>query len=87
MISTNKRKILDISTEKSQNKKIIDGKLTYIDDGKSTKIKKVHRDAYISDLTWPICKINEMEYSKRFNVQMLEAKIYSIRGWQGFWHE
>ena len=37
------------------------------------KLKKVHRDTYISDLTWPICKINEMEYSKRFNVQMLEA--------------
>ena len=39
-ISTNKRKILDVSTEKSQNKKIIDGKLTYIDDGKSTEIEK-----------------------------------------------
>ena len=37
-ISTKKRNILDVSTQKSQNKKIIDGKLTYIDDGKSIKI-------------------------------------------------
>ena len=72
-ISQNKRSILDLCTEKNENKKIVECKRSLIGDGKSTVIQKVHRDAYISDLTWPMFKINEIEYSKRFNVQILEA--------------
>ena len=72
-ISTNKRTILDVSPENNRNKKIVQSKRSLIDDGKSTVIQKVIRDTYISDLTWPMFKINEIEYSKRFNVQILEA--------------
>ena len=34
-------------------------------DGKNPHEKKrVHRDACVSDLVWPICKIDNSEYSK-----------------------
>ena len=34
-------------------------------DGKNPhKNKRVHRDACVSDLVWPICKIDNTEYSK-----------------------
>ena len=34
---------------------------------------KIRRTAFISDLVWPFTKINESEYSKRFNVQILDT--------------
>ena len=34
-------------------------------DGKNPhENKRVHRDACVSDLVWPICKIDNTEYSK-----------------------
>ena len=34
-------------------------------DGKNPhKNKRVHRDACVSDLVWPICKTDNTEYSK-----------------------
>ena len=34
-------------------------------DGKNPhKNKRIHRDACVSDLVWPICKIDNSEYSK-----------------------
>ena len=34
-------------------------------DGKNPhKNKRVHREACVSDLVWPICKIDKTEYSK-----------------------
>ena len=34
-------------------------------DGKNPhENKRVHRDACVSDLVWPICKIDNSEYSK-----------------------
>ena len=43
-------------------------------DGKNPhENKRVHRDACVSDLVWPVCKIDNTEYSKWFNIQILEA--------------
>ena len=60
---------------KKSKKKIVECKCrrSLIGDGKSTVVQKVCRDAYISDLTWPMFKISEIEYLKRFTVQILEA--------------
>ena len=50
-------------------------------DGKNPhENKRVHRDACVSDLVWPICKINNSEYSKRFNIQILEAMTIFHQG-------
>ena len=43
-------------------------------DGKNLyENKRVHRDTCVSDLVWPICKFDNTEYSKWFNIQILEA--------------
>ena len=50
-------------------------------DGKNPhQNKRVHRDACVSDLVWPICKIDNTEYSKRFNIQMLKAMTIFHQG-------
>ena len=50
-------------------------------DGKNPhENKRVHRDACVSDLVWPICKIDNTEYSKRFNIQILEAMTIFHQG-------
>ena len=43
------------------------------------KIKE-YTDACVSDLVWPICKIDNSEYSKRFNLQILEAMTIFHQG-------
>ena len=42
--------------------------------------KRVHRDACVSDLVWPICKIDNSEYSKQFNIQILKAMTIFHQG-------
>ena len=50
-------------------------------DGKNPhENKRVHRDTCVSDLVWPICKIDNSEYSKRFNIQILEAMTIFHQG-------
>ena len=50
-------------------------------DGKNPhKNKRVHRDTCVSDLVWPICKINNTEYSKQFNIQILKAMTIFHQG-------
>ena len=50
-------------------------------DGKNPhENKRVHRDACVSDLVWPICKIDNTEYSKQFNIQILEAMTIFHQG-------
>ena len=50
-------------------------------DGKNPHEKKrVHRDTCVSDLVWPICKIDNSEYFKRFNLQILKAMTIFHQG-------
>ena len=50
-------------------------------DGKNShENKRGHRDACVSDLVWPICKIDNTEYSKRFNIQILKAMTIFYQG-------
>ena len=50
-------------------------------DGKNPyENKRVHRDACVSDLVWPICKIDNIEYSKQFNIQILKAMTIFHQG-------
>ena len=50
-------------------------------DGKNShKNKRGHRDACVSDLVWPICKIDNTEYSKQFNIQILKAMTIFYQG-------
>ena len=57
-------------------------------DGKNPhKNKRVHRDTCVSDLVWPICKIDNTEYSKWFNIQILEAMTIFIKEWLSLLHE
>ena len=50
-------------------------------DGKNPhENKRVHRDACVSDLVWPICKIDNTKYSKRFNIQILKAMTIFHQG-------
>ena len=50
-------------------------------DGKNPhENKRVHGYACVSDLVWPICKIDNTEYSKRFNIQILEAMTIFHQG-------
>ena len=44
------------------------------------KNKRVHRDTCVSDLVWPICKIDNSEYSKRFKIQILKAMTIFHQG-------
>ena len=50
-------------------------------DGKNPhENKRVHRDACVSHLVWPICKIDNSEYSKWFNIQILKAMTIFHQG-------
>ena len=50
-------------------------------DGKNPhENKRVHRDACVSDLVWPICKIDNSEYSKWFNLQLCKAMTIFHQG-------
>ena len=44
---------------------------------------KIRRTAIVSDLVWLIVKINESEYSKRFNVQILDtlSMVQQVMAW------
>ena len=51
----------------------ISRKRNHIEGDGVPQISKQPRTAFVSDLVWPIMKINQSEYSKRFNVQILDA--------------
>ena len=40
---------------------------------KMSQKQKKSRNAVFCDLLWPLTKMDEGEYSRRFNVQMIEA--------------
>ena len=50
-------------------------------DGKNPhENKRVPQDACVSDLVWPICKIDNSEYSKPFTIQILETMTIFHQG-------
>ena len=50
------------------------------DDKNPHENNRVHRDACVADLVWPICTIDNSEYSKQFNIQILEAMTIFHQG-------